>query len=628
MGDIIRTNLSGVLAFQRALATTSNNIANAQTPGYSRQHTEMSALLVGDNYTAGSGVTIRSVTRSADAFVNEQLNTAQADVAYLDQYSSIANRVTDLVAAPDLGLSQSLSDFFASVEELSNDPSSIPMRQVVLDQAALLTSNFTSMQDQINSIDSEIDSKITDVVSQVNILTGEIHNLNNLIVDAYGRDLNNPPNELLDQRDLAVVQLNELVRVKTLDHADGRIDVIVPNGQPLVIGGVVNAISLVSDEFNASRSDVVLSDNAGFSVEVSKQFTGGALGGLLAARSDVIDRASQELGLLATGVAESFNVQHAQGITLNGSLGGDFFSLTGASVAQSKHNAGSAAIDVQLSAAADLEGQDYIFTYDGSDHYLFNQNTGQQLTLSGSGTAIDPFVAEGVSIEITSALSSGDRFRIAAYSSADSLSLSINDPREIAAQGALVSASDLNNIGNGQISLPEISDSSDANLLTPVTISFNDPPSSYAIDGSGTFSYTSGDEITINGWALEISGEPVSGDSFTISPNLNGSADNRNALALAQLDGLSLFDGYSQSINDKVDNLIGDFASTARRLELNLEAKQTVFNQVTAEREAVSGVNLDEEAADLMRYQQAFQAAAQGISAANSMFNSLLQALR
>ncbi len=628
MADIINNSLSGVLAFQRALGTTSNNISNSQTEGYSRQSIDLNSRFTdsGGKY-GGSGVAIQSINRNFNPFIEEQLNATQADFSSLDIYYDFSTRVTNLIADPDLGITQTFNDFFSSVEELSNDPNSIPIRQFVIEQANLLSDSFVTFQGQLEALDNEINSQLESMVGQVNIITDEVKELNGLIASAYGRDLNASPNELLDQRDNAIGRLNELLRVKTISNPDGTLDVFVPNGQPLVLGEVTSELTTSTSEFTPDRIDLVVKDTAGFEIKVSNQITGGKLGGLLDARVGLIDEAIKELGMLTTGLNYAFNEQHRQGMTLNGTLGQDFFALDKPQVRASKDNVGAGFIDVNVVDVSELEGTNYIFSYDGTNHVLFDEVSGVVTPMTGTGTGGDPYLAKGLSIEVSAAMTAGDRIQVLAYGNAGSLRVATDQVNDLAAQGPIKTVADINNLGSANISDATVVDVTDANFLNNVDITFTNS-TSYQVNGAGAFAYTSGSPITINGWEVAIEGDVQAGDSFSISANSSGFSDNRNALALSDIDASNLFNFGIVSLNAKTDAMIGDFANGTRRAELSRGAKLAIYEKVTAEKESISGVNLDEEAANLLRYQQAYQAAAQGISVANSMFQTLLQAVR
>ena len=633
MADMIRSSLSGVLAFQRALGTTSNNISNSQTEGYNRQSVSMSSRVEGQGEAfGGAGVYISSVSRNFNPFIEEQLNSTQSEFSSLDTYYGFTARVTNLIADPNLGITQTFNDFFSAVEELSNDPNSIPIRQYVIEQGNLLSDSFITFQGQLESLDKEINAQLESLTGQVNIITDEVAELNGLIATAYGRNPSASPNELLDQRDNAVLRLNDLLAVKTISKADGTIDVFVPNGQPLVLGSVTSKLSTTTSEFTPQRIEIIVENSAGITSEISDQISGGQIGGLLDARVETVDKAKREIGMLATGLHQSFNEQHGLGMTLDGSLGGNFFDLNPPEVRASKANVGSGFIDVAVADVGALESENYIFTFDGTNHILFNEETGTVAPMTGDGSAGTPFMAKGLSIELSSPISSGDRIQILGYGNAGSLNVAINDVGDLAAQGALNSSYNINNLGSASMSEVDISDVSNPNLLDPVSIVFTSATTfdltNNTTSVTSSHTYTDGAVFTHNGWDVVMSGAARTGDEFDIVPNTSGSSNNRNALALSSIDTERLFSNGTVSLNDRTDATIGDYANSTRRAELSRNAKMTIFEKVTAEKEGISGVNLDEEAANLLRFQQAYQASAQGISAANSMFQTLLNALR
>ena len=355
---------------------------------------------------------------------------------------------------------------------------------------------------------------------------------------------------------------------------------------------------------------------------------GGELGGLLDFRSQVLDSARSLLGQTALGLALSFNEAHQNGIDLNGNLGQTFFSVAPVDTRVASSNTGTGTATVAISDVTSLEDTDYLLTFDGANYELSRADNGQSLVLTGTGTALDPFAADGLEIVVAGAPAAGDQIMIvAARGAASAIDLNIDDPRGFAAAAPTRTRLGADNIGSATVSATEIVDVSDPGLLTTSTIEFL-TPTTYSINGAGAFAYTSGDPIVINGSRFSISGVPVAGDQFTLEANSGGTGDNRNAVLLGGLQTQGILNGGSVSVSDNYAGLVAEVGNSISQVRSNLSAQSILLDNLEADIAANSGVNLDEEAAELIRFQQAYQAAARIIGVTNTLFDTLLGAVR
>jgi flagellar hook-associated protein 1 len=312
---------------------------------------------------------------------------------------------------------------------------------------------------------------------------------------------------------------------------------------------------------------------------------------------------------------------------LNGALGADLFSVGGVQTLQSANNTGTSALSVTRSDVGALTDSDYILQQTSGGWTLRNANTGAAVALTGTGTAIDPLQADGMSIVVSGAAATGDSFLIRPTRAATSgLNVLISDPSQIAAAAPVKTAVGTTNAGNATISGADVVDSTNAQLRSTVTIQFQNPPTTYSINGSGSYAYTSGSPITYNGWSVSIDGTPSAGDTFTVSDNTGGTGDNSNALKLAASLDKGVLNGGNDSVNAALGRFIANVGVVTQQAQNNASAQQTVHADNVSARDSVSGVNLDEEAANLLKYQQAYQAAAQLIRVASTLFDTLLSA--
>jgi flagellar hook-associated protein 1 FlgK len=627
MADLLSTGLSGLLAFQRALDTTSHNISNVSTDGYSRQR-----VLIGTrpaqaygNGWVGQGASVQTTQRVYDDFIAAQTRSTSSSLEHLDIYAANAERLNNMFGDSANGLSATLQKFVNAFQSVANSPASIPARQVLLSEANTLQQRLQFFDGRLEEIGGEINARIKAEVAEVNSLAAGIARLNNEITAGIARTGGQPPNDLLDQRDRLLDQLSQKISVNVVRQDGGSVNVFVGTGQPLVLGADVNQLSTVQDPSDSSRLTIAL-QTPGSSVDISRSISGGALGGLLDFRSEQLDPAHNALGRIAVALTDVVNGQHREGIDLSGALGGDLFEVGGPEALANDLNGGSGTVGVTRSDIGALTGRDYILEMTGGGWQLRDSLTGAAVPMTGTGTAADPFVVEGLEIEVGGTANTGDTFLIRPTRGAiTNMNVLIADPSRIAAAAPIRTAADTDNSGSGTISAGEVLDSTNAQLRSPVTIEFLSA-TTYSINGAGSFTYTSGSDIDVNGWRVQISGAPAAGDTFTVSDNTSGTGDNRNALLLADALKAPVLNNGTTSLGSAVGEFVGGIGVATRQAQINRDAQNVVYEESLAAKEAVSGVNLDEEAANLLKYQQAYQAAAQLIRVADTMFQTLLAA--
>ncbi|WP_373077197.1 flagellar hook-associated protein FlgK [Zhongshania sp.] len=629
MGDMLGNALSGLIASQRALATTSHNIANVDTEGYSRQKVDFATRIPQQlgGMSIGSGVTVSSVSRIYDGFTAGQLRSAQAAFSSVDASYQMASQLDNALADPELGVGAALSRFYNSVQGVADDPSSITSRQLMLAEAQGLGDRFADLSAQLDGLSREVNVRISTAVSDINDLAQQVADINKLISTANGKP-GSMPNDLLDQRDQALVGLNELIGIKSIEQEDGSVSVFVGNGEAIVLGERTIKMAAVNNAFEPGRLEVAMNLGGNLSV-VSSNISGGSLGGSLNFRDGLLDETRNELGRISLAVANSMNAQNRAGIDLRGNQGGDIFSIPEPVAYRSTNNVSATEVTAQITDLSQVTGDNILMRYSGTSWSFFNEASGATVTgVSGSGSVADPFQLNGVQFSLNGPVSAGDQFVLRPTAGATGgIKPILTDPAAIAAAAATRSLSSGSNIGTAKISETDVVDSSNANLLDPVNIEFL-TATSYQINGSGSFTYTSGSELTINGNRVVISGTPVAGDQFSIGPNTNAVGDNRNILKLAATESSKLLNNGATSVQDAVNGLVGDIAVATRSAQINKQSQENLLNQTRARHQSISGVNLDEEAANLLKFQQAYQAAAQATSIANEMFQTLMGAFR
>lgn len=627
MAGLLNTSLTGMLAFQKALDITGHNIANANTPGYSRQVANFTARPgtgAGSGYI-GSGTQIASIERMYDAMQTEQLRTSTTGYSRFNTLSNLSGRIDILLADADTGLNSNLQSYFNSVQDLANDPSSIPTRQALLGEAEGVASRFQSLDGRLSELESEVNNRIELSVSDINRLASSIADVNQKIALTNGSGAQ--PNDLLDERDSLVLQLSAQVSVATTIQDDGTMSVFIGSGQSLVLGAEARQLGVSGSEFDMTRMTVTYLGAAG-NTPIDTSSTGGNLGGLLEYRSRILDPARQSLGQTAIAFSASINEQHSAGMDLRGNLGGDLFSIAPPTILTSSNNLGSGTATASIFDLGELSGADYVLEFDGSNYSLTRADNGANIALTGTGTALDPLIGDGISVVVGGAPAAGDRLLIRpAHNAAGSIRSVETDPQSIALAAPTRASASLGNTGNANISAATVSNPADPLLLTSSLIEFTSP-TTYSINGAGSFAYTDGAAIVVNGSSTTISGSPAVGDQFTVQANFGASGDNANGLLMADLQSVGILDGGAISINENYGRLVSNVGATTHQIQSNLDAQGVVLQNAEDAVLSTSAVNLDEEAANLIKFQQAYQAVAQIVSVASTLFDSLLNATR
>lgn len=550
MTGILGTALSGLMAFQRSLDTTSHNIANVNTEGYSRQRVELNTQPA--QYTAagyiGQGVNIAAVSRSYDQFITNQLTSSTSAFAETHTLSTLASQVDAIIANESTGLSPALKSFFNAVNGVANDPSSMPARQVMTSEAESLTQQFNTLSSRFDDFRDQANNQMQASVDDINSFAGNIATLNGkIIIDSSRASGGQLPNDLLDQRDALVAKMAEKISVSTIVQQDGSINVFIGQGQSLVLGVSTAKLSLAGSSVDLSHKNILIGG-----LDISKQITGGELSGALKFRDDVLDPARQQLGLVAAGFAVQFNAVQTAGFDLNGNPGAALFDLGTVPVVAASGSTGSISAAYDPAGTGSLNPSDYRLDYNGAAYSLtrLSDNTAITLPASFPGT---PAAVEGMTLAQAAPPTGTSSFIIRpAFDAAKKLTVVFSDPLKIAAAGS------------------------------------NSPgPPVAAIPG-----------------------------------------DNTNALRLADLEKKAALLGGKATLNDAYGQLVAKASSSTHAATISSSAQQVLLNQATQSRENLAGVNLDEEAANLIKFQQSYQAAAQVVSVARSLFDTLIGATR
>jgi flagellar hook-associated protein 1 len=622
MADLLSTGVSGLLASQVGLSTVGNNISNVNTVGYSRQTTSFNARApqFQGGYYVGQGADAVSVQRAYSAFLTQQVWSASSSQSRASQFATLTASVNNVVSG-STNLQTSLDSFFGAISDVANAPVDTASRQALIGQMNSLVSTFKSLSSQFQSLDSQTNQQISSSVDSINTLATNIANLNGQIQKAYAGG--GEPSELLDQRDQAVADLSKIVGVNVTQTSDHMYTISVGNGLPLVNGTSSTKLATATNQYDSSRLEVV--DPSG--TVISNQLGSGSLGATFDFRTTVLDPARNQLGRSAIALTTAINKQSAQGIDLNGDTGGNMFNIADPAVLNSTKNTGTGSVSAVVSDVSKLTSSDYTMRFDGVN-WSVTTTAGVTVPMTGAGTAADPFVVDGMQITVAAGAAAGDSFQIQpTRNAASTISVAISDTNKIAASGPLTASKASTNTGSGALGALTVTDSTNANFKTPVNIVFTSA-NTYSVDGGPDQNYTAGDTITGNGWTLKLTGSPATNDSFSVKPAGSASGDNGNALAMANVANVGVLDNGVTTVGKSYSQLIAQVGTAGASANTALSAQQSILDQATASQQSLSGVNLDEEAANLLKFQQAYSASAQVITTANSIFQSLLSAVQ
>lgn len=638
MANILDIGTKSLMNMQHALTTTGHNISNANTEGYSRQQIRMDAGLFREYGFGflGQGANVGSIDRVFDGFVSEQLNGFVSSTARYDTFVEFNDRLNDLFADPQNSLNSSIQNLFSAVQEVSASPSGMAQREVLLGDAGNLVYRQQSLNKMLTDLGQDISNEIRLIVDDLNNTVESISVLNQQIVSATAATYGAQPNDLLDERDRLVRSLAEKVSVNAVQQPDGSLNIFVGNGQGLVIGGQTTQLEVRPNAYDASKVEIGLEGQLP-GTNISRFIHGGQLQGLMDFRNRNLLQAQDALGLITLTLTASFNAQHQRGLDMNGVAGGAFFSHGEAVVKGHVNNAGTADPVLAVVDTAQVRPTDYRLYYTGSQWELTRLS--DNASVSGAG----PLSLDGMTVDVSSGTAQANDSWVfnPARDAASTLNLAIADARSFAAASALAVNKAPSNTGTGGIGTLGVTDPAFIPLAAPLSISF-DPDALGAGQGGllvnggadGILAYdpvadAAGKSFTLAGLGVTftLKGAPAAGDAFTLQHNSGARGDNGNAVLLGNLQQLKQVDGGLSTLQQHYGAMVAKIGIAGRQAETSLAVEQALRQQAENYHISVTGVNLDEEAANLIRYQQAYQASAQVVKVATDIFQTLLNSI-
>jgi len=630
LSDILNTASTGLLAFQRAISTTSHNIANARTEGYSRQRVELQARPPdsrGIDDKPGNGTMVRSIQRQHDRFAAAAVLASASGHAREATHRDLAGRIDNLIADESLGLGPAMSDFYNAIEDAAAEPGSRAAREALLANADALSGRFGALQSELDDTRIEVNDRMRFEIDSLNDLAQGVAEINARVVASHGRGGTNGANDLLDQRDVLIGKIAEHIDVTPLEQTDGSVNLLVGNGTALVLGQDAHALRTVHDPTGPARQRLELDTGGGRRLALGATPVGGSIGGLIDFAGEVLDPVRHRVGRLALVTAAELNAQHEVGLDANGEPGAAWFTSAEPETLSSTSNTGSGTVTASVTDTSALEASDYLLRWNGASFDVTRRSDGTRTNTSA------PLAIDGLEITLSGAPAVNDTFLVSATGhAAGHFDSTIDRTEELALAATLVATDALDNTGDARLAQPSVTDETDAALRDSVDIRFTSDSTFDVVDrASGVpittdIAYVAGETITVNGWTSSLSGSPAAGDVHRVDLNTDGSGDNGNALALvASQDAMAV--GGRATANDEYADLVSFVGGRKRSLDTRVAALETLRDEALARSESVSGVNLDEEAIELTRYQQAYQAAAQAISVADNLFQSILGAV-
>ncbi|RCV90941.1 flagellar hook-associated protein FlgK [Billgrantia montanilacus] len=627
--------LSGLNAAQNALNTTSNNISNVYTPGYNRELT-----ILGQQGATAGGVQVNDIQRQFSQFVASQLNAATSSSSALATYEKQISQIDNLLADRDAGLAPLMQNFFSSLEDLAGSPSDPAARQGVLGTANTLTAQYRAFDGYLQDMQEGINGQISDEITQINNMSEQMATLNREIALARARS-GEAPNSLLNQRDQLVHELSERMDIR-LNIQDGKsYNISLPNGQPLVAGTNHYRLEAMDAPNDPQRTVLGYRDSGGNLVAMPEDtIKGGTLGGLMTFRSETLDKTQNQIGQLAVSLVTGFNEQHRLGQDLDGNQGADFFSIgQPQAYAHARNTGGEDIVGASFDAVNidQLRATDYTVRFGnaGDPPQVFRKDNGQQLPADqiewDAGASTLGF--GGINLEFSGTPANGDRFEVQPLRrAAANMESQIIDLDKIAAGSFVASSGDL--AVSGLRAEPGAFANGTAHDFTLETaggvtsVTAPADPNEFTVNGEPYIpgvGIVAGDRINLDGIEFVVDSVPDDGENATLSLSIaaSGTGDNRNALALQNLQSQALVAGRS-SLSQAYGGMVSDVGNQSNIVKVNLDARQGLTAQLKAVQQSESGVNLDEEAANLIRYQQYYSANARVIDTASTVFDTIL----
>ena len=652
--DLYQAGMSGLISAQQQLATTGHNIANVNTEGFNRQRAEQSTAVgsaFGGNFL-GSGTYVNDIVRIYNQFsYKEQLNnTTKLGAAESNEQS--LDQLNEIMSFSGQALMSSIEQFYQAVNGITDNPSDLGLRSIALNQAGILSSDFQSLNQNFDQLEKSTNGEITQIASQISEISSELATINDQILNNYQGRTAGQPNDLLDKRDQLITSLAEYTNVNTVTDQNGVMTVMIGNGSTLVAGTTALSVAISAGDPDPLQTQISLV-GTNSSAALNPASLGGSLTAKFEFRDEHLKQTRSEVNRLAMAISEKLNSIQQQGLDLNQQQGANLFTDINSSLLQdsrvltSNSNNGTLTAQVEIVDIALIPTDEFEITYDGSDYVMTNLNNGSTETLTF--TAPNTYSTnQGFNfISTGGVIATDDSFIIRpSENSAALMEMVLTDGKGLAASSAVQITPSSNNVSAGTIEISQVYDPVNARVDMDMSVEIlENPPGTYTYtvtDNLGTTSapqsYTPPSQmidLPLTGtstFQVEIKGMPAglapnAPEAFNFTDAF-GVGNGTNALALALSQEQNILNGNSETFTQSLSittSVVGSKASSATLIADTAEALRT---QAYNRNQSTSGVNLDEEAANLIKFQQAYQASSQIISVANTIFDTLLAAAR
>jgi flagellar hook-associated protein 1 FlgK len=646
MDGIYNVAIRSLMAYQTALSTTSQNIANVNTPYYARKQVDFQEGMF------GNGVNIADISRIYDLASSQNVLKSNSTFAKMDTYLTQLKSFEPLLDQDNTSVGKFINDSVTSLQQLNVNTSSIQGRLSYMTALTNLSNQFGIVNGQIQQQLTSINQSLSTYAEEANQITQSIATINSQLLNLpTGAD----SSALLDQREQHMQQLASYLDFTTQIDTHGSLNLFMSNGLPLVSGIVASSIGTVNDPANASNTMLIVK-NGGATTPVSNFIENGQIAGQLSFRENLL-QAQRALSRVSLVMADSLNAQNNLGIDYNGNIGGNIFNdvnnanLQSNRVFNNSNNTGTEDLSVKITDTKQLTTSDYELRFDTSSHYTLMRLSDKSIVSNGTVGALPQSVnADGFTLNINSGtVVAGDSFTVSPTKNAiPNMSLFITDPKLLALGMPVVAQPNIQNAGSGLIDLTSITDtttpafSTAKQLSPPVTIQFLTPTSyqlkntttNAIMEGPITYSPASGATVFPTpggydpGYRVSLSGVIGAGDTFDISYNQNSIGDNRNGMALASIYQNGIMDNGTVTFVQGYHMLSTDVSIQTNSAQIQHDSAKTLQKQAKDNYNQISAVSLEEESINLANYQQAYQASAQVLQAAKTVFESVISMLR
>lgn len=644
MGSLLNVGARALQANQAALQTAGNNIANVNVPGYSRQKVVLTT--VAGQYSSagyvGQGVSVQTIQRNFNEFLTRQSTLASSIQAADITRSDKLRQLEGLFEGGTQGVGASISDMLNAFSDVAAAPTDMTARTVVLTRIEETAARMRAASQQLDDLQLGVSQELSQKVTTINSLAQSIADVNDQISRTKGNSQS--PNDLLDRRDQLIKELNQYVQTTSIKADDGSVGIYIAGSQELVLGNVASKVTLVNDDFGDSRSSKLAVIRAGTPLKLDENnLGGGEVSGLLRFQNQDLNEARNLLGRITLAVSTSLNEQHRLGLDLNGNVGGDIFSPTvfgNGNVlipqAPSTLNTGGATMTLSIADVTLFQPTDYEIQFTGGTNgNIIRRSDGQVTAFDTSLSPTNSIDIDGLSITQAGGAAAGDRFLIKPFStSASNITAVFSSPRALAVASPVAATIGTANTG----SLRQVAVAARTNPPAPaslgVVLTFTSTTTYTRSDqGAAVFTYTPGEAIEatvpatppLSDWTLTLQGTPQVGDTVTVGANAYPRLSGGNATALMNLRDVAMFDGAA--LTDGYAGMMSQIGIRAQSADYASKVSASIATNVERDRAGVAGVNLDEEAASLLQFQQAYQASAKMIQVAQSIFDTLIQNL-